>query len=332
MSIDAPIRLESADIAVEILPLGATIHRFEVRQRDGVWRNIVLGHRRLDTYLTDTSYLGSTLGRCASRIDNARFTLDGTLYELDANEPPHCRHGGAGGFHVREWDVDVVGAGHLALSLVSPDGDQGFPGEVRATAEYSLITGGVQVVYTAVTDAPTLVSLTTHPYFNLDGEGSGTTDGHQLTLHASEFTPTRPDGIPTGEVRRVEGTAADFRSGRLLGEAREAAVAEGIARNDGFDHNFVIDGVGLRECAVLSNPAGMALSVRSDQPALQVYGGDHLDGSLTGTSGRAYQRRAGVALETQQFPDTANHPAFPSAVLQPGQRFTATTQWLVRQA
>jgi len=329
MSTEAPIRLHSEDVAVEILPLGASIHRFEVRQADGTWLDIVLGHRDLDAYRTDTSCLGSTLGRCASRITDARFTLDGRTYALDANEPPNCRHGGVAGFHALDWTVEARTDSAVTLSLTSPDGDQGFPGELRATATYALLDGGLQVAYTAVTDAPTVVSLTTHPYFNLSGEGSGDTDEHLLTVHADAFTPTRADGIPTGDLRSVTGTAADFRSGRHLGEARVAACAEGIARNDGFDHNFVVNGSGMREHASLVGPSGLSVAVLSDQPCLQVYGGDHFDGSIVGVSGRRYQRRAGLALETQRYPDAPNHPGFPSSVLRPGEMFSATTQWLV---
>jgi len=284
---------------------------------------------RLPLPATDRSFMGVSIGRFASRMRDARFTLDGVTCALDANEPPNCLHGGSSGFHARVWDEDVLGAGHLALGLVSVDGDQGFPGNLEVTAEFSLIEGGLQVVYTAVTDAPTVVSMTAHPYFNLDGEGTGDVDGHQLRVHGGAYTPTRVDGIATGEIRPVDGTAVDFRAGRVLGEARAAAAAEGIARNGGIDHNFVIDGTGLREHAVLTGSSGLTVTVLSDQPALQVYTADHLDGSLVGESGRPYAARAGVALETQQFPDAPNHPGFPSAVLRPGERFSATTQWLV---
>ena len=332
MSIDAPIRLESDDIAVEILPFGATLARFEVREADGAWRNIVLGLPTPEAYLTDPSFMGVSVGRYANRIANARFTLDGLEHRLEANEGPNCLHGGSGGYQARVWEVDALGAGHLALGLVSPDGDQGFPGELRVTAEFSVLENGAQVVYTAVTDAPTVVNLTTHPYFNLDGDGVGNTDLHRLVIKANAYTPTRADGIPTGEVRLVSGTAADFRLGQLLGDARVAAVAQGIDRNGGFDHNFVVDGIGLREHAVLTGSSGLTLRVVSDQPGLQVYGGDHFDGTVIGVSGRPYQARAGVALETQQLPDAPNQPGFPSTVLRPGAVFTATTQWLVSWA
>ena len=185
------------------------------------------------------------------------------------------------------------------------------------------------MTYRATTDAPTVVNLTTHPYFNLDGEDSGDTDFHQLRIPASTYTPNHDDGIPTGEIRDVTDSAADFRLGRVLGPAREHALEEGITRNGGYDHNFVIDGEGLRKHCRLTGASGLSLVLRSDAPALQVYTGEHLDGSAPGTSGVAYVRRAGVALEPQGFPDAPNHDNFPSTVLRPGEEYVTTTQWLV---
>ncbi len=320
--------LAGETVRIGLLRLGATLHRFEVRLPDGTWRNIVLGSDRLADYPSTHRYLGSTPGRFANRIGGARFTLDGVEYRLDANDPPHQLHGGTDGFHVRTWTVDGRGPDWVEFSLVSPDGDQGFPGELRVSARYELVPGGARVTYRARTDAPTVVNLTTHPYFNLKGEGAGDTEDHVLTVPASAFTPTSPDGIPTGEVRDVTGTGVDFRAGRRLGEAREAVAAAGIARDGGFDHNLVVDGTGLREHCRLA-AAGITLVVESDQPALQVYGGEHFDGSFGGPSGRPYVRRAGIALETQHFPDSPNHPGFPSTVLRPGEEFVTTTRWLV---
>lgn len=312
MSNAASYRLANSAVAIEILPFGATLHRYEVRLPDGTWRNVLLG--RADLTAADASYLGATVGRFANRIANASFTLDGTTYQLAANEGPHQLHGGPGGFSEVRWQVDAVTPDSLTLSLVSPDGDQGYPGTVTATATFSLLDSGAQVVYTATTDAPTVVSMTTHPYFNLDA--AGTTDDHVLTMPASRYTPNRDDGIPTGEIREVAGSAADFRAGRPLGAARLAAQAEGITRNGGFDHNFVVDGDGLREHVRLVGASGLELVVRSDAPAVQIYGGDHLG-------------RSGVAIEPQRFPDTPNHENFGSAVLRPGETYRTTTQWLV---
>lgn len=315
MSSDAGYRLANSQVAIEILPFGATLHCFEVRQPDGSWRSIVLG--RQNRTAGDASYLGATVGRFANRIAGARFTLDGTTYQLAANEGPNQLHGGPGGFSEVTWQVDSLTPDSIALSLVSPDGDQGYPGTLRATATFSLLDDGAQVVYSATTDAPTPVNLTTHPYFNLDG--SPTTDDHVLTMPASRYTPNQDDGIPTGEIRDVTGSAADFRAGRPLGAARLAADAEGITRNGGFDHNFVVDGAGLREHVRLVGPSGLTLVVRSDAPAVQIYGGDHLG-------------RSGVAIEPQRYPDAPNHDGFGPSVLRPGETYRTTTQWLVTQA
>jgi aldose 1-epimerase len=245
------------------------------------------------------------------------------------NEAPNQLHGGTDGFHARTWAIAGRGEDWVEFTLTSPDGDQGYPGEVRVSARYALIPGGAQVTYRATTDAPTPVNLTTHPYFNLDGEAAGNTDRHVLTIHASAYTPIHADLIPTGEIRDVTGSAADFRQGRSFGEARLAGDAEGITHNGGFDHNFVVDGQGLREHCRLVGSDGLTLTIVSDQPAIQVYSGEHFDGTQIGTSGAPHQKRAGIALETQHYPDSPNQPGFPNTVLRPGEDYVATTHWLV---
>lgn len=305
------------------------MRRFELRLDDGSWRNIALGAQQVADYLGPSVYVGMTIGRYANRIAHGRFSLDGCDHQLDANDGPNCLHGGSVGFHAHVWDVLEHGEDWAVLSLTSPDGDQGFPGEVRVTARYEVIEGGAQVEYRAVTSAPTVFNVTTHPYFNMNGEGRGDVDEHRLTVHASRWTPTGQDGIPTGEIREVAGSALDFRHGRVLGAAREEAAIEGITIKGGFDHNFVVDGAGMREHCRLTGPDGASVTVISDQPALQVYGGDHFDGSQVGTGGLPYQRRAGIALETQHYPDSPNRPGFPSTVLRPGREWATTTRWMV---
>ena len=195
---------------------------------------------------------------------------------------------------------------------------------------YQLVPGGTQVSYHAITTAATVVNLTTHPYFNLHGEGSSSTDRHRLVINAANYTPARKDGVPTGETRDVTDSALDFRPGPRLGEARNAALAQGLARKGGFDHNMVVDGQGWREHCRLTGEDGLTLVLQSDQPALQVYGGSHFDGTQIGTSGQFYGPNAGVALETQNFPDAPNHPNFPSSALRPGQVYNTTTRWLLK--
>ena len=309
MSSSTALHLSNAQLDLEILPLGASLHSFTVTLPDGNSRGIVVS--RPDPSVD--SYEGATVGRFANRIDGAHFLLDGVGYSLVPNEGRNQLHGGPGGFSTVVWDVADVTPDAITLTHVSPDGDQGYPGTLTVTATYSLIEGGAQVEYTATTDAPTVVNLTAHPYFNL---GGATIESHLLTMPCSAYTPTRPDLIPTGEVRSVEGSAVDFRHGRLLGEALAAAIAAGIERGGGFDHNFVIDGEGMREHVRLTGPDGLTLVVRSDAPAVQLYSGEHMG-------------RAGLAIEPQNYPDAPNHPDFPSAVLFPGETYRTTTQWSV---
>lgn len=303
------VRLSNDRIEIEILPLGAALHAFNVRQSDGNWRNIVLS--RSDVTTTDASYFGATVGRLANRVGGSRFTLDGVEYRLAANEGANQLHGGPGGFSEQLWEVVQADHQQVVLRLTSPDGDQGYPGAVQAIATFSLLPDGAQVTYTASTDAPTVVNLTAHPYFRL---GDGSIEDHLVTVPSSHFTPTDDELIPTGEIRAADGTAFDLRGGRTVGDAIAAALAEGLARKGGVDQNFVVDGEGLREHVRLTGPAG-TLVVRSDAPALQLYSGEHLG-------------RSGLAIEPQGYPDAPNHPDFPSVVLRPGETYSTTTQWL----
>jgi len=311
MTKSAGLRLQNDRVALEVLPLGATLHAFEVRSPDGSWRNIVLS--RPDPSATDDSYLGATVGRLANRVGNAHLTVDGVGYALAPNEGPNQLHGGPGGFSELVWEVVGTTPSEAELRLVSPDGDQGYPGTVEVVARFSLIDGGAQVTYTATTDATTVINLTTHPYFIL---GDQTIEDHVVTVPGSAFTVTRDDLIPTGEVLPVDGTALDLRAGRELGEAIAAAVAEGLARKGGIDQNFVVEGSGMREQVRLTGPWGITLVVRSDAPAVQLYTAEHLG-------------RTGLAIEPQGYPDAPNHDGFPSVVLRPGETYSATTQWLV---
>lgn len=304
------LRLSNDRVAIEILPLGATLHAFGIRQPDDSWRNIVLS--RADVTAPDASYLGASVGRLANRVGGARFTLDGVEYALAANEGGNQLHGGPDGFSERVWEVVADDAEQVVLRLTSPDGDQGYPGTVEATARFALLPQGAEVTYTATTDAPTVVNLTAHPYFIL---GDGTIEDHVVTVPSSAFTPTDDELIPTGEIRPADGTAFDLRGGRLLGEALAASIAAGLARKGGIDQNLVVDGEGLREHVRLTGPAG-TLVVRSDAPAVQLYSAEHLG-------------RSGLAIEPQGYPDAPNHPEFPPVVLRPGETYATTTQWLV---
>lgn len=301
---------ETAGIALHVSELGATVRELWVPDRDGARRNVVLGLDGAAAYLGSRFFEGATIGRYANRIAGGRFTLDGVEHVLPANEPPHHLHGGPDGFHRRLWRTVRASGDSLQLALTSPDGDQGYPGTLEVSVTYAVRGGEVRIEYAAVADAPTPVNLTNHSYFNLAGAGA-TIDDQVLQVLASGYTPVGPDLIPLAEPRGgaapVEGTSYDLRAPRVL---REVSL----------DHNLVVDGTGLRTHAVLATPDdALGMTLLSDQPGLQVYTGDGLD-----------RRRAGLALEPQRFPDSPNRPDYPSPVLRPGERYSATIVWRFR--
>ncbi|MFD7387263.1 aldose epimerase family protein [Streptomyces sp. NPDC059852] len=300
--------LERAGVRARVLSYGGIVQSLEVPDRDGRTADVVLGFADLDGYVTHPGpYLGALIGRYANRIAGGRFPLDGVTYALDPNTPPNSLHGGARGFDKRVWDVTPVEHG-LRLTRVSPHGEEGFPGRLEVTATYTLeADGALRFVYEAVTDAPTVVNLTNHSYFNLAGADSGDAGGHELRLDASRFTPVDADLIPTGALEDVTGTRFDFRRTRKVGS--------------GYDHNFVLDkGVteDAREVAELYDPStGRVLTVATTEPGLQLYTADQL--------GEPFSPGDGIALETQHFPDSPNRPEFPSTVLRPGQVYRSET-------
>lgn len=323
--------LAAGGISLDVLELGATVHRLLVPARDGSHRNVVLGHSSLEDYLTSPGYFGAVVGRYANRLAGGRFRIDGRDHSVLPNEGANTLHGGPEGFDRRLWTVEEVTASRLTLSLLSPDGDQGFPGALTTTVGYEVSTDGatdeVRIDYVARTDRPTVVNLTNHSYFNLEGEGSGAVHEHVLQVPAGHYTAVGPGLLPTGELRPVEGTPLDFRAGKLLGTVHGSTHPQ-LGEAGGVDHNFVVDGSGLRRHARLDAPgSGIVLEVLSDQPGVQVYAGQQLDGTVRGTSGRAYVSGAGVALETQHFPDSPNHPDFPTTVLRPGAELRTSTVW-----
>jgi aldose 1-epimerase len=314
---------------LHLLTLGATVHRLEVTCGDGVRRNVALGHASVEEYLASSDYIGAVVGRYANRIAAGRFELDGTSHQLGTHDRGNHLHGGPDGFDRRVWEVVEATDDRAVLELVSPDGDQGFPGQLTARASYAVTNDGVRIELSAVADAPTLANLTSHAYLNLDGDGAGTIDHHRLTVDADEFTPVDDSGIPLGTHAAVAGTPFDLRGPRLLGEVvrepHEQLVAAG-----GIDHNFVVRGSGLRTHAVLESPGTRTrLEVRSDQPGLQVYTGNFLDGTRRSSTGRAYRQGDGIALEPQLFPDSPNRPEWPSAVLRPRETYRHTIEWVV---
>ncbi|GIJ43800.1 aldose 1-epimerase [Virgisporangium aliadipatigenens] len=307
--------------------LGARLLELHVPDRDGALADIVLGRPDLETSASDETYMGSTAGRYANRIRGGRLSVDGRDYALTLNEGENHLHGGVHGFDKRLWRAEHVDEHTVRFHLESPDGDQGYPGALAASVTYALGPDALSIDFAATTDAPTVVNLVHHSYFNLGGHDSGTVLDHVLRIDASAYLPVDDDLLPTGEVRPVDATPFDFRTpkpiGRDLGQVRQAGAGRTTADRGNYDHNWVLDGTGTREVVVLTDPAsGRRLTLSSDQPGVQVYSG----GYLAGVTGKApverYPAYAGVTLETQLFPDSPHHPHFPSAEVRPGDRYT----------
>ena len=322
----------ASGMRVRILTYGGILQSIDVPDRHGQRADVALGFDNLPDYVAKSPYFGCITGRYANRIALGRFTLDGVTYQLPINNPPNSLHGGTVGFDKHIWAATPFQRGPdvgLVLTFTSPDGDQGYPGTLHATVTYTLTAGdAVRMEYRATTDKPTVVNLTNHTYFNLAGEGSGSIEGQVLFLNADRYTPVDPTLIPTGELARVAGTPLDFTRPTAIG----ARLRDGFPQlvvGRGYDHNFVLNrssGPGLTLAARVVEPrSGRVLAVFTDQPGIQFYSGNFLDGTLVGTSHRKYRQGDGFALETQHFPDSPNHPDFPSTVLRPGGVYRTTT-------
>ncbi len=318
---------------LHLLPVGATVQRLLVTGGDGVRRNMVLGLADGDAVRASTDYVGSIVGRYANRIAHGRFTLDGVGRQLPVNDRGHHLHGGPDGFHARAWEIIEKSADEVAFELVSPDGDAGYPGELTVRAAYRIEGDVVRLDITATTTAPTIVNLTSHAYFNLHGDG--TIDDHLLQVAASRYTPVGGDAIPEGGHAAVDGTPFDLRRPTRLGDSVRSDHPE-VRDARGLDHNFVLDGSGWRPVAVLDAPATRTrLELWSDQPGLQVYTGNFLDGTSLDRAGRMLRQGDGLCLEPQLAPDTPNRepadgsadPDWPTAVLRPGETYGNRMAW-----
>jgi aldose 1-epimerase len=322
--------LTSAEVELRLITYGARVVVLKTKDRDGAWGDVTLGYGELKPYVENTNaYFGVIAGRYANRIAKGQFELEGKTVQTTINDGVNMLHGGVEGFDKRNWEGEIVADG-VEFTLVSPDGDQGFPGTLAVRVRYTLRGSVVRIEYSATSDKTTVVNLTNHAYFNLDGEGSGTILEEELTLEADAYTPVADAAaIPTGEIATVEGTPFDFREGEKIGK-RIHAENDQLTYGRGYDHNWVVRGKAgeLRPAAKVYAPkSGRVLSVETTEPAIQFYSGNFLDGTLVGKSGVAYVQRSGLCLETQGFPDAPNHAEFPSTELKPGAVYTSVTTW-----
>jgi aldose 1-epimerase len=320
--------LSDVPFEARISTYGGVVVSMKTPDRGGKIADVVLGFDDLDGYVANfnggaNAFFGAIIGRYANRIAHASFTLDGQKYSLPKNNGDNTLHSGPHGFNNLVWKAKQVADG-VELTYLSKDGENGFPGNLTATVRYTLVKGDLRIEYWATTDKDTVVNLTNHSYFNLAGQGDILK--HEVTLHASRFTPVDAGLIPTGELKSVESTPFDFRKPTAVG-ARIAADNEQLHLGRGYDHNWVLDSGGkMAEAAEVYDPSsGRVLKVMTDQPGIQFYSGNFLDGSVKGKGGWAEQQHAALCLETQHFPDSPNHPDFPTTELKAGARYHTVT-------
>ena len=327
-TVDLYTLTNSKGMQASVTNFGATLVALKTPDRSGKLADVVLGYSTPAEYQKGTFFFGGTIGRYANRIARGQFKLDGKTYHLPINDGPNSLHGGTTGFNKRVWTAkEITGSNEPAVQFtyLSPDGEEGYPGNLNVEVTYTLRDdNSLQIAYRATTDKDTVVNLTNHSYFNLGGEGSGDILGHQLTLHADRFTPIDASLIPTGELRAVKGTPFDFTKSTPIG-ARIDQDNQQLKFGKGYDHNWVLnagESETPQEAAEVYDPAsGRVLTILTTQPGVQFYSGNFLDGTVHGKSGKPYTHRSGLCLETQHFPDSPNHPKFPSTVLKPNQIF-----------
>jgi len=322
--------LTSSAVELRLITYGARVVSLRSKDREGRMADVALGYDTLTPYVENkNAYLGTIAGRFANRIARGRFVLEGETVQTTINDGANMLHGGVVGFDRHNWSAEVVPDG-VEFTLVSPDGDQGFPGTLTAHVRYTLQGETLTIAYSATTDKTTVVNLTNHTYFNLAGEGSGTILDEELTLEADFYTPVQDAAaIPTGEIAAVAGTPFDFTKAAVIG-ARIGEENQQLKFGRGYDHNWVVRGKAgeLRPAAKVVEPRhGRVLLVETTEPAVQFYSGNFLDGTLVGKSGVAYVQRSGFCLETQGYPDAPNHAGFPSTVLKPGEVYNSVTTW-----
>ena len=303
---------------------GARIVSVLVPDRDGIMRDVVLGFDNIKDYQNVKSDFGASIGRYANRINQGNITIDGEIIQLPQNNYGHCLHGGPNGWQYKVYKPVEVTRNSISFSLLSPDGDENFPGNVNAKVSYTLTDdNAIRIEYSATTDAKTVINMTNHSYFNLSGNPSNPAIDHVLYLNAKNFTPVDSTFMTTGEIASVEGTPMDFTTPKAIGQDIENPYQQ-LRNGKGYDHNWVLDTKGnVNELAAkLSCPStGIAVEVYTNEPGIQIYTGNFLKGNIVGKNGVAYPCRASVCLETQHFPDSPNKPQWPSVLLEPGQKY-----------
>ncbi|MDR1897224.1 MAG: galactose mutarotase [Prevotellaceae bacterium] len=316
-------------ITIQVTNFGARVVSIWAPDRNGKYEDIAVGYENIDRYINNSGerYLGCVVGRYANRIANGQFELDGVTYRLPINNNGQTLHGGLKGLDMAAWNVDKVSDNEIHFSYTSKDGDDGFPGNLKINMTYSLTPQNeFRIIYKAATDKPTVVNLSNHTFFNLKGESNGTITDHVMTINASYTTPVDSVLIPTGEIAPVDGTPFDFRKPTTIGE-RINNNDQQLKNGMGYDHNWVLDNKsgGVALAATVYEPAsGRTLEVWTDQPGLQFYSGNFFDGTSNGKTGKPIKFREALALETQKFPDSPNHPNFTSTRLNPGEIYTQT--------
>ena len=312
------------NMEVCITNFGGRIVSVMVPDKDGQMRDVVLGFDSIQDYISKPSDFGASIGRYANRINQGKFTLDGVEYQLPRNNYGHCLHGGPQGFQYRVYDAVQLNPQELQLTYVAKDGEEGFPGNITCKVLMKLTDdNAIDIQYEAETDKPTIVNMTNQSYFNLDGD-AGSNAEHLLTIDADYYTPVDSTFMTTGEIVPVEDTPMDFRTPMPVGERINDFDFVQLKNGNGYDHNWVLNAKGdinRRAASLKSQKTGIVLDVYTNEPGVQVYAGNFLDGSLTGKKGITYNQRASVCLETQKYPDTPNKPEWPSAVLRPGEKY-----------
>ncbi len=334
---DKPVALyilkNKNNMQVAITNYGGRIVALQVPDSKGVFTDVVLGYDSLQHYLSKPeAYFGALIGRYGNRIAKGQFALDGTTYQLPVNNGANSLHGGPQGFHNQVWDAQQDGDQRLTLSYVSKDAEEGYPGNLAVKVVYTLTEdNSLKIDYEAATDTKTVVNLTNHAYFNLNGQGNGLITDHMLKINAAKYTPVDTTLIPTGVLENVTGTPFDFQIAKAIGQDINATNAQ-VKNGLGYDHNFVLSKAGnesLQEAAVVYSPTtGIEMKVLTTEPGIQFYSGNFLDGTLTGKQQKSYPYRSAFCLETQHYPDSPNQPSFPTTVLEPGQKYTTTTVYV----